>query len=60
MWFKNSGLNIKQPTKKDFKKNISQIFQTTTSGNGSNEHWKGLSFVNTDNDESDYDSQEDD
>ena len=60
MWFKNSGLSIKQPTKKDFKKNISQIFQTTTSGNGGNEHWKGLSFVNADNDESDYDSQEDD
>ena len=60
MWFKNSGLNIKQPTKKDFKKNISQIFQTTTNGSGSNEHWKGLSFVNADNDESDYDSQEED
>ena len=49
-WFKNAGVNIKTPTKKDLIKNLTIKYGPFDR----NKMWKGLSFINND-----YDDDED-
>ena len=48
-WYKNSGINHKLPNKKDFKTNVSTVFGKPDSKN----YWKGVTFVNQNEDDDD-------
>ena len=48
-WFKNSGNGGKLPNKKDFKTNVSNSFGNPDSKN----YWRGVTFVNSNEDEDD-------
>ena len=48
-WYKNSGNSNKSPNKKDFKTNVSKTFGNPDSKN----YWRGVTFINQDEDDED-------
>ena len=52
-WFKNAGINIKPPTKKDLIKNLSMKFGP----HDRNKMWKGLNFIETEFEDNEDDDE---